>query len=978
MARQLSGPSESWGTLLVHAQSILESHTDTNESSFRDSYDFESWKDLIAAARILDQAATNNGLTDAEDRRTAATLAACAFGMSGTAVSAMAVIRSHGLLEAGLTPDELTALALSAPALSREIFTKLPEGSPQRSCVENIAAFLATGRDEEIKTAQSMLTNATIQARDDWEGSLLRLSRLSLAHLERLSTMRVLKPHRERFPEGYLDRLASDAPTLLPSQYEAIESQNILDQARNLLVSLPTGTGKTLLGELALLSSLGGEPGLVCYVAPYIALGRQVAERISSHAPERVRVTPLMGGYKEPSPLDPETRMEVVVATPERLDAVLRLRNELIPWIRCIVFDEAHLIANGQRGIRLEGIITRFKLNTLRRDRNTRFILLSAVLSNTDELARWIGIGSDYMVRGTWRPSAKRLLRWTDDGVLRLHAGDDPMRDSPEEVLGHADLTWPNPHFYPATHQGHVRSQRPLELDNVAYLAHAQLRQHQQPVLCICAGRAKTIQLASRISQRLPTIEPTPESIRRVMESIDAHYPYLLSLRRILQHGVAYHNSSLPPEIRTGIERAVEHRDLHVVAATTTLAEGVDLPFRVTILADWLMFDGEKNSPMQSLLFKNIAGRCGRAGQFTEGDTVIFDNPVGDFRYTHPASRRALQHEIFFSESQPTLTSAINRIEEKDAVGAIGSQMLAAIHENQEEENLADLFLENCFAHQAAHTDGNVSRRVHMAVEEVLNERDGEPLAVASSPIKLTPFGEAARMTGLTPNTARRLRETIRNIAQQQAEGANLVGTCRSLLEALGDVPEQTNEDLRKAVLRPRSLPIVRRDEFAHVLDGWLQGIPVEDIFATTPSKTRSKHRSGLRPWLNGTQEDEFWTDEFAKFTDFINNVIMLFLPWMLRSADPIAGLEDTLDIPWSEWANFVEAGVDNSWAFLLYDGDIIDDRRTARETGRVLEEITEGKDPSISDFQAALRETVGHSPRTMNQAIRWFVSLTR
>ena len=95
----------------------------------------------------------------------------------------------------------------------------------------------------------------------------------------------------------------------------------------------------------------------------------------------------------------------------------------------------------------------------------------------------------------------------------------------------------------------------------------------------------------------------------------------------------------IPLDVREGIERAVESRALKVVAATTTLAEGVDLPFRVTILADWLTFDGEKDRPMDSLLFKNIAGRCGRAGQFTEGDTIIFDNPVGDALMTSPARR---------------------------------------------------------------------------------------------------------------------------------------------------------------------------------------------------------------------------------------------------------------------------------------------------------------------------------------------------
>ena len=977
MARQLSGPSESWGTLLAHAQAILDSHTDDNSSALQESYDFDKWQDLIAAARIVDQAATKNGLLEAEDRKTAATLAACAFGMSGAAVSATAVIRSHKLLEEELTPGEMTALALSSATLSREIFTKLPHDSPNRQCVENIAAFLATGQKKQIEDARSGLERATIEAEDDWEGYLLRLSRLSLAHLERLATVRVLEPHRAKFPEGYVEQLAAESPTLLPSQYEAIQKGGILDGERNLLVSLPTGTGKTLLGELALMSALGNEPGLVCYVAPYVALGRQTAERIERHAPEQVRVTPLMGGYKEPTPLDPETRMEVLVATPERLDAVLRLRDDLMPWIRCIVFDEAHLVANDQRGIRLEGMITRLKLNSIRNEEAMRFILLSAVLSNTDELARWIGIGTHDVIQGSWRPSAKRLMSWRDDGILRLHAGDDPMRQSPQEVLGQTHLPWPNPNLFPVAYPGQERTQRPLELENVAYLAHVQLQQHQQPVLCVCASRAKTRQLASQIAQRLPIAEPTPETVRTVIDLIDTSYPYLNPLKRNLQHGVAYHNSTLPLAIRTGIEKALENRDLQAVVATTTLAEGVDLPFRVTILADWLMYDGERNSPIQSLLFKNIAGRCGRAGQFTEGDTIVFDNPVGEERYTQTASRRALQQEIFFSGSQPRLTSAVARIEESRAVATIGSQMLAAIHENPEEENLGTLYLENSFAYQMMDRDGTAGRRIRMAVDDILDERQGEPLAVAASPIRLTPFGEATRNTGLTPRTARQLRTTIRTIALQQTANVNIVNACQIILEDLSNVPEQTSSDLKKAVENPKNRPIVRKAELGHVINGWLSGVPLEEIFATTPSKMRSTHKATLRPWLNGTQEVEFWTDRFATFTEFVNNVLAFFLPWMLRSAQSIGNLEELADVPWARLGNFAEAGVDNMWAYWLRDQNIIEDRRMARDAGRLIERIAGEGDPSLQEFQAALSQTVGNAPNTMRRATNWFVART-
>ena len=976
MARQMSGRAESWGTLLAHAQAILDSHTDDNGPALQESYDFDKWQDLIAAARVVDQAATNNGLVDGEDRKTAATLAACSFGMWGAAVSATAVVKGHNLLESELTAGEMTALALSSPTLSRQIFTKLPQGSPYRQCVENIIAFLVTGQKRQIEEALQGLERATIEAADDWESYLLGLSRLSLAHLDRLATARVLEPYRARFPEGYVERLAADSPTLLPSQFEAIEKGGILERERNLLVSLPTGTGKTLLGELALMSALGNEPGLVCYVAPYVALGRQAAERIESHVPEGVRVTPLMGGYKEPSPLDPEARMEVLVATPERLDALIRLREDLMPWMRCIVFDEAHLVANDQRGIKLEGMITRLKLNSLRQDLAVRFIFLSAVLSNTDELARWIGIGDQDVIQGTWRPSAKRLLSWGDDGVLRLHAGEDPIRHTPQEVLGQSDLPWPNPNLFPVTHPGQENRQRPLELANVAYLAAVQLQQHQQPVLCVCASRAKTRQLASHIAQRLPVVEPTPDRVQTVVDLIEARHPYLNSLKRHLQHGVAYHNSTLPPAIRTGIERAVEDRELQVVVATTTLAEGVDLPFRVTILADWLMFDGERSTPIQSLLFKNIAGRCGRAGQFTEGDTIIFDNPVGDERYTQTARRKALQQEIFFSSSQPRLTSAVTRIEENKAVATIGSQLLAAIHENPDEDDLGALFLENSFAYQMVGRDGIAERRIRLAVSDILDEREGEPLAVAASPIRLTQFGEATRVTGLTPGTARRLRETLREVASQTDTNVNIVDACRAILEALGNVPEQTNSDLRRAVENPKSRPIVRKDELQHVINGWLSGVPLEEIFATTPSKMRSKHKATLRPWLNGTEDVEFWTDGFATFTEFVNNVLTFFLPWMLRSAESLGRLNELSDLPWATWGNFAEAGVDNTWGYALLDQDIIEVRSMARDAGRLIERLSGGEEVSLEQFQYALSQIVGISPDTMRRARNWFVAM--
>ena len=975
MARGLLGSSEAWGTLLANAQAVLGSRTDIPHSELPSSYDFHEWRDLVAAARILDLAATELGVSDIENRKVAAILAACAFGMSGTAVSATAVIRGHDLINADLSPGELAALALSSPMFSREVFPRLPYGSKYRSCIENLAAFLAKGQDEQIRMAAEELNEASREEPDPWVGYLLRLSRLSLVHAGRLAVAKVLAPHESNLPEGYLDRLVSDSPMLLPSQYEAINEHEIFVPDRNLLIALPTGTGKTLLGELVLLSSLGRRPGLVCYIAPYVALGRQVAEKISRHTPPEIRVHRLVGGYQEPEPLDPENRLEVVVATPERFDAMLRLRSDLLPSIRCVVFDEAHVIGNDQRGIRVEGILTRLRLATLRGQRVPRIILLSAVLSNADALAAWVGVETTSIIRGTWRPSAKRLLRWTEDGILRLHAGDDPLRDRPYEVLGDTQLPWPQLDFYTASHIGAIKKQEPRALENVAFLAGFEHQQYRQPVLCVCSSRPKTRHLAARIAQRFSSLEPLPTSIKSIINLIDQSYPYLRPLKEALQRGVAYHNSSLPHSIRERIEGAVEGRALKVVAATTTLAEGVDLPFRVTILADWLMFDGEKSRPMESLLFKNIAGRCGRAGQFTEGDTIIFDNPVGDAQLTSPARRPRLQDQIFFSASQPVLTSAIRRLDQQKAVAAVGSQLLAAIPENPDADDLASSFYERSFA---SHTDDNQAAigRMRLAYSHILDDADGQPLAVAASPVRLTRFGEAARNAGLSPATARRLRAALGQVSDMGSSRVDLVAISGALLRSLANVFEQGNPDLRKAVLNKRSRPVVRLDELELVLDLWLSGETYEEIFAKLPANKRSKRWPGLQKWLQGVSEDSTWTDQFAKFYDFMSNCVEYFLPWVLRAARDLAEMDMYQERPWGEWARFAELGIDSTWGVRLFEKNAITERAVARQIGQQLDSLTPDTRSRMEQVRQDLIKIVGSDDqvvaRTMDLYRQW------
>ena len=972
MARAMSGSSETWATLFSHAHAVLAARAEPKHYEAVDTYDAEEWRDLVSAARILDSALTDYGVQEEAARTSTAILAASAFGMSGTAVSATAVIQGNNLLESELSAGELTALALSAPPLSGTILQFLPRGSAYQACVEHLAAFLSSGGDSEFEMASQALAELIRDEAGSWEGYLLELNRLSLSHARNLSTRRVLLPHRDRFPEGYLDRLVDDNPMLLPSQYAAISKNEFLTQQQHSLVVLPTGTGKTLLGELAMMASLGREPGLVCYVSPYVALGHQVVEKIRRHVPVQIRVLPLFGGYREPEPIDPLSQPEIIIATPERFDALLRLRPDLLPSIRCVVLDEAHLIGNDQRGVRLEGLLTRLGLAALRGEQHPRFVLLSAVLSNATELSDWLAISPEQVVEGSWRPTTKRLLRWDEDGKLRLHSGDDSFGTPPSTVLGDRLLPWPNTGFFASDKIGAINKQEPQVLENVAYLASFEYTQYRQPVLCICTSRPKTRHLATQVANRFDTLLPAPESVRRTTALIDRKYRYLRPLKDALLKGVAYHNSSLPHDIRQGIEKAVEARDLKVVAATTTLAEGVDLPFRVTILVDWLVFDGEGTVPMEDLLFKNIAGRCGRAGQFTEGDTIVFDNPVGDGQWTSPSRRRLHQDKIFFAPDPPTLTSAINRLDQKSAVSAIGSQLMATILENPSVEGLNHAFFEHSFSFRTAFAE-DARRKIALAYQDILDATDGEPLAIAASPAQLTEFGIAANSAGLSPFMARQLRTCLRELGNLGGTRDDLLAIAMELLKGLSQVPEQMNRDLRRAVSNPNSRPIVRLDEMETVLDGWLSGKPVESIFAALPRNQRSTRKPALNAWVRGVPDDSTWNDQFATFFDYVNNCLVFFLPWVLRAARNLAELDGHPERPWNEWARFLELGVDTVAAADLLDDNISFERETARELGLRLEGLSGDLAERTHGASQIFEELIGERDSDLRRFLDWY-----
>ena len=100
-----------------------------------------------------------------------------------------------------------------------------------------------------------------------------------------------------------------------------------------------------------------------------------------------------------------------------------------------------------------------------------------------------------------------------------------------------------------------------------------------------------------------------------------------------------------------------------------------------------------------------------------------------------------------------------------------------------------------------------------------------------------------------------------------------------------------------------------------------------KDEHPEIPSKAHSTRHPSVQLWLNGSAGDNFWDEEFDRFSEFVDSTMKHFLPWMMRGAREIPEISGQPGKPWTEWASFLELGVNSSWAIRLIRDEIITDR---------------------------------------------------
>jgi helicase len=391
-------------------------------------------------------------------------------------------------------------------------------------------------------------------------------------------------------PEGVADRLQREGiEELYPPQTEAVEKG--VTTGESVVASVPTASGKTLVAELAMLAAVQ-RGGKALYIVPLRALASEKKDEFERWEELGVTVGVSTGNYESSG--EWLASRDVIVATSEKVDSLVRNDAPWIDQLTCVVADEVHLVDDRNRGPTLE--VTLAKLRRI--NPGLQVVALSATVGNAGEIATWLDAA---LVDSDWRPIDLRT------GVHYGNAitfADGSQREVPVEG----------------------KRQTPALVDD----ALAGDDDHGQGSSLVFVNSRRNAEAAAKRLGDVTSKHLTGEEERDLRDLADevesvSDTETSTDLARAVRKGAAFHHAGLAAEHRSLVEDAFRARLVKCVCATPTLAAGVNTPSRRVVVRDWQRYDGEFGGmkPLDVLEVHQMMGRAGRPGLDPYGEAVL-------------------------------------------------------------------------------------------------------------------------------------------------------------------------------------------------------------------------------------------------------------------------------------------------------------------------------------------------------------------
>lgn len=403
---------------------------------------------------------------------------------------------------------------------------------------------------------------------------------------------------------------------LWPSQKSAIK-QNLFDTTKSaLVVQMPTSAGKSLLAKLYIMQTKSVyTDAKIAYLVPTRALVNQVKRDLKSELSKFGFYIDIAIPFMDIDEIEEELLLkntDIIVTTPEKFDIMQRAKHPFIDKLRLVVVDEAHNIQESGRGAKLELLLAMLRKN----DRNLKILMLSPFMKNADEIASWLSGDRGLDILVNWKPSQQFT-------GISSNIGKKPRGS--KQIVQYMPCAcndvYSEEFFVDLIHLSRKETKKIKQ----AYLIAEKYKQ-LGGVLILCTQQRYAENLAKLYLNSEDISDGEMESIATLLELVETEMGNDSLLYKVLKKGCAYHHSALPLNIREEIEEAIRMGTISVVAATTTLAQGMNFPIATVIFQGMTIPLSSSSRPMSTSEFWNIAGRAGRALVDKEGHVISICN----------------------------------------------------------------------------------------------------------------------------------------------------------------------------------------------------------------------------------------------------------------------------------------------------------------------------------------------------------------
>ncbi|MFB6080424.1 MAG: DEAD/DEAH box helicase [Haloferacaceae archaeon] len=664
----------------------------------------------------------------------------------------------------------------------------------------------------------------------------------------------------EGLPEGAVAVLEDAGVTeLYPPQAAAVEA-GVCD-GESLVASVPTASGKTLIAELAMLSAVR-RGGTALYVVPLRALASEKRATFERWEAVGVDVGVSTGDYDS----DGEwlATKDVIVATSEKVDSLVRNGAPWIDDLACVVADEVHLVDDPGRGPTLE--VTLAKLRRLTPD--LQVVALSATVANADEVADWLDAA---LVTSDWRPIELRTgvhygdAITFDDGSRRQVPADG--RQTPALVADtldgdDADATdldgdWEAPagddgDADAGDDGGSPDADAPDDAGSTAggsALVFVNSRRNAESA----AERLADVTGPRLTDDERARLRDVAGEIRGVSDAATSD-----DLADAVERGAAFHHAGLASDHRSLVEEAFRDRLVKCVCATPTLAAGVNTPSRRVIVRDWRRYDGDYGGmkPLDALEVHQMMGRAGRPGLDPYGEAVLAAKSHDEMD--------DLFDRYVWADPEPVRSKLA-------AEPALRTHLLATVASGfaRSRDGLLDFLDRTLYAAQTEGR-GDIERVADDALDYLVCNDFLERTADGGDGLRATTLGQTVSRLYLDPMSAAEIVDGLRDAADLTPLGLyHLVSRTPDMYELyLKSGERETYTDLcyeRESDLlgrTPSEFEDVRFEEWlsalktAKLLEDWAEEVEedrITDRYGVGPGDVRGKVETA--GWLLGAAE---------------------------------------------------------------------------------------------------------------------------